>query len=310
MRPPGGKIRSQIRSSGSNCAARASVSPSGRDHDTGRRRRRARPGRPPCCRARRPRRWRCARSATIASRALPLPRWYGEAEELTTRRAPAATSSRFGRAGVPDVLADRQADQRAVDLDQRRLRARLEVAALVEDPVVGQIALAVDRPHLAAGENGERVVGRGRGRVDQGVEVARARRRAAPRAPGSRPGRRSPSTSAATASSASRDRVQEVPAQHEVLGRVAGEAELGEQHELRAARPGRCRSTPRSGATLPSMSPTVGSIWASASRRCVASAMDPSMAASTRRTTHPRLGLPCRACSGRSGTLAGAEEWS
>ena len=58
------------------------------------------------------------------------------------------------------------------------LVAGLEVAALVEDAVVGQAALAVDALDLAVGEHRERVVGRGRGRVDQRVEVLELLRRA------------------------------------------------------------------------------------------------------------------------------------
>ena len=103
--------------------------------------------------------------------------------------------------------------------------------------------------------------------------------------------------------------VEEVPAQDEVLGRVAGEAELGQQHELRAAVPGLSIDS-EIRRELPSMSPTVGSIWASARRRCVDSAMDQVWPHRRGEQTHPWLGLLCRACSGRSGTLAGAEAWS
>src|SRR5207253_3228778 len=55
------------------------------------------------------------------------------------------------RAGLPDVLADREPYGNAVHVDRRRARAALEVADLVEDSVVGQVDLAVDRLHRAFG---------------------------------------------------------------------------------------------------------------------------------------------------------------
>ena len=51
-------------------------------------------------------------------------------------------------ARLPDVLADREAERGAVQLDQRRLGAGLEVAGLVEDPVVRQEHLPVDGGNL------------------------------------------------------------------------------------------------------------------------------------------------------------------
>ena len=63
-------------------------------------------------------------SASIASRAAILPRWYGEADELTIRWAPHVASSRLGEARDPDVLADRQPDHRAVDVEAWRPRGR------------------------------------------------------------------------------------------------------------------------------------------------------------------------------------------
>ena len=50
------------------------------------------------------------------------------------------------RPRLPDVLADRDADRDAVELEDARLGARLEVALLVEHAVVRQVHLAVDRP--------------------------------------------------------------------------------------------------------------------------------------------------------------------
>ena len=55
------------------------------------------------------------------------------------------------RAGLPHVLADRQADERVAELEQQQVARRREVAVLVEDAVVRQEALAVDGLHLAVG---------------------------------------------------------------------------------------------------------------------------------------------------------------
>ena len=60
-----------------------------------------------------------------------------------------------GRPGLPDVLADRRADERVAVLEQDEVAAGREVAVLVEDAVVRQEALAVDRLHLAVGADRE-----------------------------------------------------------------------------------------------------------------------------------------------------------
>jgi hypothetical protein len=73
------------------------------------------------------------------------------------------------RAGNPDVLADRQAHRGPVHLYQGRLAARLEVAALVEYAVVGQMHLAVDATHPAIREHRQRVVGGSGAGVDHRV---------------------------------------------------------------------------------------------------------------------------------------------
>ena len=78
------------------------------------------------------------------------------------------------RTGDPDVLADGEADLDSVDVDGRPAGAALEVAQLVEDPVVGQVDLAVDGLQAAVGQHRGGVVG----------VVARARgSRRAPRCP-------------------------------------------------------------------------------------------------------------------------------
>ena len=49
-----------------------------------------------------------------------------------------------GRAGLPQVLAHREADRRLAALQEGDLRSGLEVPLLVEDAVVREQALAVD----------------------------------------------------------------------------------------------------------------------------------------------------------------------
>ena len=119
------------------------------------------------------------------------------------------------RAGLPDVLADRQADRDAVDLDRRAARAGLEVAQLVEDAVVGQVDLAVARLHGAVGEDRGSVVDvlRALGVADDRDDAGRLRGEALQR----------------------RSRVgEEVLLEQQVLRRVAGQRELREADELRA----------------------------------------------------------------------------
>ena len=115
--------------------------------------------------------------------------------------------------GDPVVLADRQPDRDAVDLDDRRLDAGLEVADLVEDAVVGQAHLAVDALDVAVGQDGERV-------VDVVVALGEADQRddavgilGQPVDGGARV-------------------AQEVLLEQQVLRRVAGDRQLGERDEL------------------------------------------------------------------------------
>ena len=120
------------------------------------------------------------------------------------------------RPRLPDVLADRQADRGAVDLDRRRRVTDLEVALLVEDAVVGQAQLAVDAGDIAVGEHGRRV-----------VDVVGALREADDRDDVDRLGRE--------LGERARDLVEEVRLEQQVLGRVARQRELGEEHERRSA---------------------------------------------------------------------------
>ena len=99
------------------------------------------------------------------------------------------------------------------EAQQEEVVARREVAVLVEDAVVRQVALAVDAPHLAVGEHEARV-------VEVGVEVRRADERGDPvrrlRDLVDRPPRRA----------------DEAGAEQQVLRRVAGDDELGEEDEV------------------------------------------------------------------------------
>ena len=132
-------------------------------------------------------------------------------------RAPGQRLVGQRRPGLPDVLADRQADGHAVDLDRRPARAGLEVAQLVEDAVVGQVQLAVDRLHRAVGEHGGGV-------VDVVGPLGVADDRDDPLDAGGDPLQRGARVG------------EEVLLEQQVLGRVAGERQLGEDDELRARR--------------------------------------------------------------------------
>ena len=123
-----------------------------------------------------------------------------------------------GRARPPQVLAHRQSDAPAGDVDRRSCGARREVAALVEHAVVGEMELAIDVPDGAISQHGRGVVdvtvrqfGKPDDRGDaRAGDLARQilQRRASVR--------------------------EEVLAQEQVLRGVAGERKLSEQHEFGA----------------------------------------------------------------------------
>ncbi len=119
------------------------------------------------------------------------------------------------RTGDPDVLADGEADLDPVDLDDRPAGAALEVAQLVEDPVVGQVDLAVDGLQAAVCQHRRGVVDvvGALGEADERHDALRVGRDPLDRRP--RVG-------------------QEVLLEQQVLGRVAGDRQLGEERELRA----------------------------------------------------------------------------
>jgi hypothetical protein len=129
----------------------------------------------------------------------------------------------LGRAlGVPDVLADVDADFRARDLEDLRLGAGGEVALLVEDAVVGQELLVVDAGDLAIVDDGGGVkyVVVGVDEADYGRDAVNLGRGVVQR----------------------RLVIEdEAAAQQQVLGRVAGDRELREGNEVGAGLAGTVR---------------------------------------------------------------------
>ncbi len=117
------------------------------------------------------------------------------------------------RPGLPDVLAHRRADEHVAELEQQAVVPRREVAVLVEDAVVGQEALAVDRLHGA-------VVADDAGVVEVAVEPGRADEHRLRARRGGDLVERAPR------------RPDEAGPEQQVLGRVAGDGELGEEDEV------------------------------------------------------------------------------
>ena len=120
-----------------------------------------------------------------------------------------------GRARLPDVLADGRPDQRLAVLEEEQVAARGEVAVLVEDAVVGEEPLAVDRLHLAAGADGARV-------VEVAVEVGTPTNATMPRRLLRHLGERALCGA------------DEARAQEQVLRRIARDRELGEEDDVGA----------------------------------------------------------------------------
>src|SRR5690606_7255463 len=121
-----------------------------------------------------------------------------------------------GPAGVEGVLADGHADPHAGHLDERRGGlAGGEVALFVEDRVVGQVALVVDGVHPAPGADGGGVV-----EVAAGVDEPDDHGALAGR--GRHPVERPPVVG------------DEAGLQQQVLGRVAGQRQLGEDGQVAA----------------------------------------------------------------------------
>ena len=162
-----------------------------------------------------------ARVTSISSRSRSLPRWNGDAEMFSSSCAPARARS---VAGGPGCHMSSQIVTPASVLpcsSRSRSRPWREVARLVEDAVVRQEALAVDGLHLAARAHGARV-------EQVAVEVRVADERGDPARLEREP------------LQGVRRRPDEAGPQQQVLGRVAGHRELGEEDAAR--RPG---SSPR-----------------------------------------------------------------
>ena len=121
------------------------------------------------------------------------------------------------RARLPDVLADRRPDERVAEAEQQQVAALGEVPMLVEDAVVREELLAVDAADLTVGAYRACV-----------REVAVEPRRADER---DEPGRRGGDLLERLAR-----RMQKAGAEQQVLRRIAGHRELGEEDEVRAGR--------------------------------------------------------------------------
>ncbi len=133
---------------------------------------------------------------------------------LTISPAPAAASCEAGGPGTQRSSQTVSPTRCCADVDDGRLGAGREVALLVEDPVVGQMALAIDGLDRAVGEDGggvEHALAVGLREADDRGRARHVLRERLQRARGV---------------------AQEALAQEQVLGRVAGERELAEQHEL------------------------------------------------------------------------------
>ena len=156
-----------------------------------------------------------ARTRSISSRSRSLPTWNGEAEMFATSCAPASARSVAGGPGCQMSSQIVGPTTTSPKPEQHEVAPRREVAVLVEDAVVRQVALAVDVAHLAVREHEARV-------VEVGVEVRRADERGdAVRRLGDLLDR------------AAR-RADEAGAEEQVLGRVAGDDELREEDEVGA----------------------------------------------------------------------------
>ncbi len=120
-------------------------------------------------------------------------------------------------AWLPDVLADRRPDERVPETDEQQVAALGEVPMLIEDAVVREELLPVDASDLTVGAYRACV-----------CEVAVEPRRADE---GDEPGRRGGRLCKRLAR-----RLQKAGAEQQVLRRIAGHRELGEEDEVRAGR--------------------------------------------------------------------------
>ena len=134
---------------------------------------------------------------------------------LTSSVAPASASSDAGGPGSQMSSQTVSPTLRSSSSISAAAVAGLEVALLVEDAVVGQVHLAVDRVHAAAGEHRARV-------VDVVGELGKADQGHDPVGPGGDPVQRCACIG------------EEVLLEQEVLRRIPGDRELGKQDQLGA----------------------------------------------------------------------------
>ena len=120
------------------------------------------------------------------------------------------------RARLPDVLANGEPDRHAAQLEHTRRIARLEIALFVEDAVIGQPLLAVGVLDGAIADHCRAVVHAGVGGLgktdDDGDAVDLSRQPLQGVFHGG----------------------QKIPAQNQILGRIAGQRQLREHHRVRA----------------------------------------------------------------------------
>ena len=132
---------------------------------------------------------------------------------MTSSWAPAEREIGRRRAGLPHVLADRGPDEHVAEAQQHEVATRGEVAVLVEDAVVGEEVLPVDGHHPAVCADGAGVC---QVAIEERHADQRDGRRAGPGDLVERP----------------RGGLDEARAQEQVLGRVAGDRELGKHDEV------------------------------------------------------------------------------
>jgi hypothetical protein len=156
--------------------------------------------------------------SSSASRRPRLSRSNGEALITATICAPACGGG-MQRLGEPQVLADQHAQLHALELEHAVAAVRVdhEVAALVEHRVVGQLALAVGALDAPVAQDAGGVVD----------HRARALRPADHGGDATGRGRGDPCHRLLAV-------VQEARAQQQVLGRIARQRQLREQHQVRA----------------------------------------------------------------------------
>src|SRR5204862_6310531 len=133
----------------------------------------------------------------------------GRGGEVHDQLRPGQREIGGGRARLPDVLADRGADEDAAATEEEKVAAGGEVAVLVEDAVVREVVLAVHPAQRSVREHaaGVREVALEDGAADEGRDPLRRGDDLVERGPG---------------------RLDEPWPQEQVLGWIAGDGELRE----------------------------------------------------------------------------------